>query len=197
MSSLNGPRVRTVRRLGLNVYGLAKATKGMKKGAARSDKKLSNYGLQLLEKQRLRAYYGVPEVQLKKAFLKAKKSKDQTGHALIKLLETRLDAFVLRAGFAQSIRQARQMVVHGHILVDGKRVDKPAYQLQVGQKISLKKKSRSNKMFKENFQTVVGNSYPYIEKDVDKFEAVLSRLPEREEIPIEIEDVYVVEYYSH
>ena len=74
---------------------------------------------------------------------------------------------------------------------------KPAYQLQVGQKISLKEKSRSNEMFKENFQTVVGNSYPYIEKDVDKFEAVLSRLPEREEIPIEIEDVYVVEYYSH
>ena len=76
MSSLNGPRVRTVRRLGLNVYGLAKANKGMKKGAARSDKKLSNYGLQLLEKQRLRAYYGVSEVQLKKAFVKAKKSKD-------------------------------------------------------------------------------------------------------------------------
>ena len=89
------------------------------------------------------------------------------------------------------------MVVHGHILVDGKRVDKPAYQLSVGQKISLKEKSRSNEMFKENFQTVVGNSYPYIEKDIDKFEAVLSRLPEREEIPIEIEDVYVVEYYSH
>ena len=135
----------------------------------------------------------MPEVQLKKAFLKAKKSKDQTGHALIKLLETRLDAFVLRAGFAQSIRQARQMVVHGHILVDGKRVDKPAYQLQVGQKISLKEKSRSNEMFKENFQTVVGNSYPYIEKDVDKFEAVLSRLPEREEIPIE--DVYKRQVY--
>ena len=197
MAKMMGPRFKQCRRLGLNVCGHPKAMKRAAKGTARNDKKLSDYGTQLLEKQRLRAYYGVPEVQLKKAFLKAKKSKDQTGHALIKLLETRLDAFVLRAGFAQSIRQARQMVVHGHILVDGKRVDKPAYQLQVGQKISLKEKSRSNEMFKENFQTVVGNSYPYIEKDIDKFEAVLARLPEREEIPIEIEDVYVVEYYSH
>ena len=197
MARMMEPRFKQSRRLGLNVCGHPKAMKRAKKGTARSDKKLTEYDKQLLEKQRLRAYYGVPEVQLKKAFLKAKKSKDQTGHALIKLLETRLDAFVLRAGFAQSIRQARQMVVHGHILVDGKRVDKPAYQLQVGQKVSLKEKSRSNEMFKENFQTVVGNSYPYIEKDIDKFEAVLARLPEREEIPIEIEDVYVVEYYSH
>ena len=197
MAKMMDPKFKQSRRLGLNVCGHPKAMKRATRGTARSDKKLTEYGKQLLEKQRLRAYYGVPEVQLKKAFLKAKKSKDQTGHALIKLLETRLDAFVLRAGFAQSIRQARQMVVHGHILVDGKRVDKPAYQLSVGQKISLKEKSRSNEMFKENFQTVVGNSYPYIEKDIDKFEAVLSRLPEREEIPIEIEDVYVVEYYSH
>ncbi len=197
MAKMMGPRFKMCRRLGLNVVGHPKAMKRADRGTSRADKKLSDYGIQLLEKQRLRAYYGVPEVQLKKAFLKAKKSKDQTGHALIKLLETRLDAFVLRAGFAQSIRQARQMVVHGHILVDGKRVDKPAYQLQVGQKVSLKEKSRSNEMFKENFQTVVGNSYPYIEKDIDKFEAVLARLPEREEIPIEIEDVYVVEYYSH
>lgn len=195
MSSLNGPRVRTVRRLGLNVYGLAKATKGMKKGAARSDKKLSNYGLQLLEKQRLRAYYGVPEVQLKKAFLKAKKSKDQTGHALIKLLETRLDAFVLRAGFAQSIRQARQMVVHGHIRVNAKKVDIPSYAVKVGDEITLRERSQKVELFKENFESSFLGVVPYIEKK-EGLKATLTRLPERSEVPIEIQDSLVVEFYS-
>ncbi len=195
MSSLYGPRVKIVRRLGLNVFNLPKANKGMKKGAARSDKKLSNYGGQLLEKQRLRAYYQVPENQIARYFEKARKSKDQTGHALIKLLETRLDNLVYRAGFASSIRQARQMVVHGHILVNGKKVDRPSYQVLVGDEISLREKSRSNDIFKDNFAGA--SAYPYIVKDENKFSAKLVKMPEREEIPIEIEDVLVVEYYSH
>ena len=197
MSSLKGARVKIVRRLGLNVFNLPKANKGMKKGAARSDKKLSTYGEQLLEKQRLRAYYQVPENQLKAYFDKARKSKEQTGHALVKLLETRLDNMVYRAGFASSIRQARQMVVHGHILVNGKKVDRPSFQVQVGDELTLKEKSRSNDMFKDNF-AVGGNSpYPYISKDENKFSAKLVKMPEREEVPIEIQDVFVVEYYSH
>lgn len=196
MSSFYGPRVKVVRRLGLNVFNLPKANKGMKKGAARADKKLSNYGEQLLEKQRLRAYYQVPENQMLRYFDKARKSKDQTGHALLKLLETRLDNLVYRAGFASSIRQARQMVVHGHILVNGKKLDRPSYEVQVGDELTLREKSRSNEMFKDNF---VGeaSAFPYIVKDENKFSAKLVKAPEREEIPVEIQDVLVVEYYSH
>ncbi len=196
MSSFYGPRVKVVRRLGLNVFNLPKANNGMKKGAARSDKKLSNYGEQLLEKQRLRAYYQVPENQMLMYFDKARKSKEQTGHALVKLLETRLDNMVYRAGFASSIRQARQMVVHGHIHVNGHKIDRPSYQIEVGDEISLREKSRSNEMFKENFAGQA-SPYPYITKDENKFSAKLVKSPERDEIPVEIQDVLVVEYYSH
>lgn len=196
MSSFYGPRVKVVRRLGLNVFNLPKANKGMKKGAARSDKKLSNYGEQLLEKQRLRAYYQVPENQMLRYFGKARKSKEQTGHALLKLLETRLDNLVYRAGFASSIRQARQMVVHGHILVNGHKVDRPSYEVLIGDELSLREKSRSNEMFKDNFAGEA-SPYPYIVKDENKFSAKLVKAPEREEIPVEIQDVLVVEFYSH
>ncbi|MDO5716322.1 MAG: 30S ribosomal protein S4 [Tissierellia bacterium] len=197
MSSLYGPRVKIVRRLGLNVFNLPKANKGMKKGASRADKKLSNYGEQLLEKQRLRAYYQIPENQMLRYFDKARKSKDQTGHALLKLLETRLDNLVYRAGFASSIRQARQMVVHGHIRVNNKKVDRPSFQVEVGDVLSLRDKSRQNEMFKDNFQSIAASPYPYMERDAEKFSAKLIKMPEREEIPVEIQDVYVVEYYSH
>ncbi len=197
MSTFYGPRVKLVRRLGLNVFNLPKANKGIKKGAARSDKKLSNYGEQLLEKQKLRAYYQVPENQMLRYFTKARKSKDQTGHALVKLLETRLDNMVYRAGFASSIRQARQMVVHGHILVNGKKVDRPSYQIMVGDEIELREKSRKNEMFKENFASHAQNPYPYISTDQNKFSAKLVKMPEREEIPVEIQDVFVVEFYSN
>lgn len=196
MSSLYGPRVKLVRRLGLNVFNLPKANKGMKKGASRADRKLSNYGEQLLEKQRLRAYYQIPENQMRTAFGKARKSQDQTGHALLKILETRLDNLVYRAGFASSIRQARQMVVHGHIRVNGKKVDRPSYAVNVGDVLSLRERSRQIELFKENFQSA-SSPYPYVERDADKFTAKLVKMPEREEIPVEIQDVYVVEYYSH
>ena len=121
MAKMMGPRFKLSRRLGLNVYGHPKAMNRAKKGTSRADKKLTNYGQQLLEKQRLRAYYGVMEKQFVKYVRMAKKSQDQTGHALVKILERRLDNLVYRMGFASSIRQARQMVVHGHILLMVKR----------------------------------------------------------------------------
>lgn len=143
MAKMMGPRFKQARRLGLNVSGHPKAMDRAVKGTSRADKKLSEYGKQLLEKQRLRAYYGVMEKQFVGYVIKAKKSSDQTGHALIKILETRLDNLVYRMGFASSIRQARQMVVHRHFLVNGKKVDIPSYLVQVGDVISLKEKSRS------------------------------------------------------
>ncbi|HSH35363.1 30S ribosomal protein S4 [Schnuerera sp.] len=196
MAKKMNPRFKECRRLGLNVYGHPKAMNRAKKGTSRADKKLSNYGMQLLEKQRLRTYYGVMEKQFLGYVREAKKSKDQTGYALIKILESRLDNLIYRLGFASSIRQARQMVVHGHIKVNGKKVDIPSYRVNIGDVISLKKKSRNIELFRENFLSSFPNLYPYLEKDESSFSGKLTRYPAREEVPIEIEDQLVVEFYS-
>ena len=196
MAKMMGPRFKQSRRLGLNVCGHPKAMDRASKGTSRADKKLSSYGMQLLEKQRLRAYYGVMENQFKKYVSVAKKSSDLTGYALIRALETRLDNLVYRLGFASSIRQARQMVVHGHFLVNGKKIDIPSYAVNIGDTISLKEKSRNIDLFKENFNSAFLNQYPYLEKSGDSFSGKLIRYPEREEIPIEIDDQLVVEFYS-
>ena len=184
MAKMMGPRFKQCRRLGLNVCGHPKAMDRAGRGTSRADKKLSPYGLQLLEKQ-FRNYVK-----------KAEKSKESTGTALIQMLECRLDNVVYRLGFANSIRQARQMVVHGHILVNGKKVDIPSFAVQVGDEVSLREKSRTNVMFKENFESGALNEYPYLSKDMDKFSGVLTRLPERQEVPIEIDEILIVEFYS-
>ena len=147
MAKMMGPRFKQCRRLGLNVIGHPKAMDRASKGTARNDKKLSDYGTQLLEKQRLRAYYGVMERQFKSYVQKAIKSKDISGDVLLFTLESRLDNLVYRMGVASSIRQARQMVNHGHILVNGQKVDIPSYIVKVGDKITLKEASRKNAIF--------------------------------------------------
>ncbi len=153
-------------------------------------------GEQLLEKQRLRAYYGVLEKQFLGYVREAKKSQEQTGYALIKILESRLDNLVYRLGFASSIRQARQMVVHGHIRVNGQKVDIPSYRVVPGDKISLRENSRNVELFRENFISSFPNQYAYLEKDENSFSGKFIRFPEREEVPIKIEDQLVVEFYS-
>ncbi|MGL5311787.1 MAG: 30S ribosomal protein S4 [Peptostreptococcaceae bacterium] len=196
MAKMMGPRFKQCRRLGLNVCGHPKAMDRATKGTSRADKKLSPYGVQLLEKQRLKAYYGVLEKQFSNYVDKATKSKESTGTALIQMLECRLDNLVYRLGLANSIRQARQMVVHGHILVNGKKVDRPSYSVSIGEVISLREKSQSNAMFKENFESNALSQYPYLSKDANNFSGSLIRKPERNEVPIEINDILVVEYYS-
>ncbi|MGJ0845110.1 30S ribosomal protein S4 [Tissierella praeacuta] len=196
MAKMMEPRFKQSRRLGLNVCGHPKAMNRATKGTSRADKKLTEYGIQLLEKQRLRAYYGVMEKQFAKYVRQAKKSQNQTGHVLVKILETRLDNLVYRLGFASSIRQARQMVVHGHILVNGKKIDIPSYMVQIGDTIELKEKSKAIELFKENFNNFFLNQYPYLEKNENKMSGTLIKYPERNEIPIEIDDQLVVEYYS-
>ena len=196
MAKMMGPRFKQSRRLGLNVCGHPKAMDRATKGTSRADKKLSPYGIQLLEKQRLRAYYGVLEKQFVNYVKKASKSKGSTGTVLVQLLECRLDNLVYRLGIASSIRQARQMVVHGHIQVNGKKVDKPSYSVSIGEEISLREKSQANEMFKTSFQQSALSQLPYLEKDANKFSGVLTRLPERQEVPIEIDEILVVEYYS-
>ena len=195
MARMRGPRFKQCRRLGLNVCGHPKAMKREGNGQARNKRKLSSYGTQLLEKQRLRGYYEVMEKQFRKYVSKALKASDTTGDALVGLLETRLDNLVYRLDFASSIRQARQMVVHGHILVNGKKVDRPSYAITAGDVIALREKSQKNQMFRDNFQG--GKTLlPYLSKDIEKFTGLLERNPAREEVPIQIDDHLVVEYYS-
>lgn len=196
MAKMMGPRFKQCRRLGLNVCGHPKAMDRATRGTSRADKKLSPYGMQLLEKQRLKAYYGVLEKQFSNYVKKAMKSGEATGTALVQLLECRLDNLVYRLGLASSIRQARQMVVHGHILVDGKKVDRPSYGVSVGEVISLREKFQKNTMFKDSFQQNANSQYSYLSKNLENFSGTLTKVPERMEVPIEINDILVVEYYS-
>lgn len=196
MAKMMGPRFKKCRSLGINFTGHPKAMNRYKQGDGRGDGKLSNYGMQLLEKQRLRAYYGVMEKQMRNYAEKAFKSGQQPGEFLIKTLEMRLDNLTYRMGFANSIRQARQMVFHGHVTVNGKKIDIPSYSVKVGDVIALKAKSKEKAIFRENFENIQGQPYPYIEKSMDTLSAVLNRMPERDEIPIQINDHLIVEFYS-
>ena len=135
------------------------------------------------------------EKQFYRYVLDAQKAEEETGPALVKRLEVCLDNLTYRMGFASSIRQARQMVTHGHIHVNGKRINIPSYQVQVGDVISLSDRGRKVDMFKENYETNFVNAYPYITKEKNN-RATLSSEPAREDIPIEIEDQLIVEFYS-
>ena len=195
MDKMSGPRFKKCRRLGLNVVGHPKAMNRAVAGTSRADRKLSSYGEQLLEKQRLRAYYGVQEKQFRGYVEKALKSTEVSGDKLIEQLECRLDNIVYRTGFAASMRQARQMVSHGHMLLNGKKVDRPSHAVGIGDVISLKERSKSIKMYQENFSSSV-IVMPYLEKNYEEMEATLIAIPLRNQVPIEINDHLVIEYYS-
>jgi len=160
----------------------------------------SDYAVRLREKQRLRAQYGLREKQLQIVFSEARRSAGLTGENLVELLEQRLDALVVRAGFARTTAQARQLVVHRHILVDGKIVDRPSFRVQPGQTIGVKSRSEDLEIFQvaaagghaEVLPVVPG----YLEVQLDKLQAKLVRRPKREEVPITCEVQLVVEYYS-
>lgn len=191
MARNRSPRFKECRALGLNVYGHPKAMK--RNIPSRAAKKLSNYGEQLLEKQRLRAYYGVLEKQMRMFYKKASKAPIPV-EALITRLELRLDNIVYRIGFGKSLRHARQMVVHGHILVNGKKIDIPSYRVEKGDVITL---NGNNKLINDIKNSVLSaNPLPYITYDDNKKAATLVREPAREEIPIVIQDNLVAEYYS-
>ncbi|CAM1381225.1 30S ribosomal protein S4 [Fretibacterium fastidiosum] len=197
MATRREPRFKLSRHLGVNVCGHPKAMKRVDtKKPARGGQKVSQYALQLMEKQKIKAYYGILERQFARYFKIAKKSTEMTGVALLKNLECRLDNLVYRIGFARSIRQARQMVSHGHILLNGVKVDIPSCNVKVNDVISLKEKSRTNETFQNNFQGLASFSVPYLEKDKNQFSAKLIREPMREELPIEVNEILAVELYS-
>ncbi len=156
--------------------------------------KLSTYGELLMEKQKLRNYYAISEQQLRIAFAKAKSGSGQTHEKLFRSLEQRLDAMVYRAGFAPTIFAAKQIVNHGHILVDGKRVDRASCLVKEGQVISIDPAKSPNvaEVAKKNNATVPA----YMEVDLDNLKATLVRAPQVEEIPVSVKIMSVIEYYA-
>lgn len=164
----------------------------------RSRQKVSDYKLRQLEKQRLRAQYALGERQLRRAFNQAVRSRQPTGEALLVDLERRLDAVVLRAGLARTIWQARQAVGHGHVRVDGRKVDRPSYRVRPGQVIDIRPASRELAPFQA---AAVGEYAPanvpeYLSVDLPRLTARLERLPARREIPVICEEQLVVEFYA-
>ena len=160
----------------------------------------SNYAVQLREKQRLRAQYNIREAQMRRVYQEAKRVEGQTGKNMVEILETRLDALVLRAGFARTIAQARQAVVHRHIMVDGVRVDRPSFKVKPGQLIHVHPKSEKMTPFQiaatGEHQAVLPDTPAYLSVEIEKLHAKLERKPQREEIPVTCEEQLVVEYYS-
>lgn len=160
----------------------------------------SDYAVRLREKQRLRAQYGIREKQLRLTFNEARRQSGLTGENLVELLEMRLDALVLRAGFARSISQARQLVVHRHIMVDGQRVDRPSFRVKEGQLIHVHERSEPM----EPFQVAAAGGHAqvlppvpgYLSVELDRLQARLLRRPKRAEVPIVCDVQLVVEYYA-
>ncbi len=196
MATKRSPRFKECRRLGVNVCGHPKAMERAGAPAFKKTKKTSDYGLHLIEKQKVKAYYGILERQLRRYFELASKSKEMTGVALLVELECRLDNLVYRLGFASSIRMARQMVSHRHIEVDGVKINVPSYAVKPGQVISLTEKSQKSEQFKKSWLSDSKSKLDYLERDEEKFSGKLTRLPLRNEIPVQINDQMVVEYYS-
>ncbi len=196
MATRRNPRFKECRRLGVNVCGHPKAMNRANDPAFKKTKKVSEYGKQLCEKQKVKAYYGILERQLRRYYSIAARKEGKTGENLIVGLETRLDNLVYRIGFASSIRMARQVVTHGHVRVDGKKINIPSFQVKPGQVISLREKSQKNEQFKSSFLNGNRRPLPYIEVTEESFSGKLLMMPKREEIPVEINEQLVVEFYS-
>ena len=195
MAKMMGPRFKQCRRLGLNVCGHPKAMDRATKGTSRADKKLSPYGVQLLEKQRLKAYYGVLEKQFSNYVDKATKAKGSTGTVLIQMLECRLDNLVYRIGFATTRRGARQLVNHGHITVNGKKVDIPSYRCKIGDVISVKESDKELQIIKSSLEALK-KRVEFITYDEAKMAATYVRYPERSELNADINESLIVEFYN-
>jgi len=159
--------------------------------------KISDYRLQLREKQKVKRIYGVLESQFKRYYELAAKRKGITGVNLLIILESRLDNLVYRAGFAGSRAQARQLVRHGHILLNGRKINIPSCLLKPGDVIEVRNKSRELKVIKDSMETVVRRGIPsWIEVDKEKFKATLKDLPKREDITIPVQEQLIVELNS-
>ena len=207
MARYRGPVEKLERRLGVSL-----ALKGERRLAGKSalekrpyapgqhgqrKAKVSEYGLQLREKQKAKFMYGVSEKQFRRLFAEAARREGNTGALLISLLEQRLDNVVYRMGFASTRRFARQLVTHGHILVNGKRVDIPSYRVRAGVKIEIVEKSKENPQIVRAIElTNQTGIVAWVDVEKDKKYGIFTRIPEREEVVIPVEERYIVELYS-
>ncbi len=207
MSRYRGPVEKIERRLGVSL-----ALKGERRLAGKSAlekrpyapgqhgqrrTKVSEYGLQLREKQKAKFMYGVSEKQFRRLFKDANNMEGNTGSNLITLIERRLDNVVYRMGFATTRAFARQLVTHGHLLVDGKKLDIPSYRVKPGQKVEIREKSKSNpQIVRAGELTAQTGLSPWIDVEIEKGFGIFTRLPEREEVVIPVEERLIVELYS-
>lgn len=199
MARYTGPSWKLSRRLGISLNGTGKEIEKRPYAPGQHGptqrKKLSEYGLQLQEKQKLRFMYGVNERQFRTLFNKAGKMQGIHGENFMILLETRLDNVVYRMGLARTRRAARQLVNHGHVMVDGKRVDIPSFAVKPGSEISLRERSQNLSAVEEAIEV---NSFvpDYVTFDKEAKKGTFVRLPERSELSAEINEALIVEFYS-
>jgi len=199
MSRYTGSSYKQARRVGFSINETGKELTRRPYGPGQhgSDRKgkLSDYGTQLKEKQKVRFMYGVSERQFHKTFLEAEKMKGINGTNFLRLLESRLDNLVYRIGFASTRRAARQLVNHGHVTVNGKKVDIPSYRVKVGDVIAMKEADKNLKVVAESLAKVT-KRVEFINYDENKMEATYVRLPERNELNADINEALIVEFYN-
>ena len=199
MSRYTGPSYKKARRVGFSISETGKelARRPYRPGQHGNDRrgKESDYGNQLKEKQKVRFMYGVNERQFRKTFNEAAKMKGVQGTNFLQLLESRLDNLVYRIGFSNTRRGARQLVNHGHVTVNGKKVDIPSYRVKPGDVISLREKDKSLKVVTESLEKVT-KRVEFITYDEGKKEGTYVRLPERNELNADINEALIVEFYN-
>ncbi len=203
MSRYTGPRLRKARALGIDLPGLTRKSMwnrsyppGQHGAMSARRRKMSDYKQQLMEKQKLRYNYGLTEKQMRRLYVEAARSKQPTGTKLLELLERRLDNATFRAGFAPTIPAARQIVRHGHLLINGKRVDIPSYRVKPGDSIGLRERSKNLKAVEESLEKPSLTRPDWIAFDDQKREAAVTKTPESDSVPLPIDVKLVVEYYS-
>ena len=207
MARNTGPSCRLCRREGIKLFLKGTRCNGEKCALTRRDfapgqhgqarKKESNYGVQLREKQKVKRIYGVLERQFKHYFRMAERSKGVTGLTLLQLLERRLDNVIFRMNFASSRSEARQMVQHGSVYVNGKRVDIPAYVVKMGQEVSVKVKEPAQKRLTETVEALKDRAIPkWIELDAKNFKCKITAMPTKEDVGFPIQEQLIVELYS-
>ena len=202
MARYRGPRGKVCRRLGMAVFESPKFSNPRKnyppgEHGPNSRGRLSDYGLQMREKQRLKYLYGVLERQFRNYFEKADKQKGKTGDNLVRMLEARLDNIVYRMGFAPTRRSARQLVSHRHITVNGHTVNIPSYQVRPGDIVQVREKSKRMELILNSIKRMKGDQMlPWLRLDKAKMSGEFLAYPEREQIPEELNEQLVVELYS-
>lgn len=201
MSRNTGPKHRMCRRVGQPLCGSPKCP-ALKRPyppgqhGNRPRKRLSEYGRQILEKQKLKAIYGVHERQLRRYLEDARRASGRTGERLLQLLECRLDNVVYRLGFAPTLPAARQLVNHGHIEVNGEKVDIPSMIVEVGDVVAVREKSKNLDLIVQSLAARAGAAPPYLSLDAEGRRGELLRVPAKEEIPVPVDENLIIEFYA-